>query len=68
MQEEDLRLVCRSGDLEEVRQIGWSKVMNCFEGDQEEFIVDPLGGWEPVKLLQHEGMWWHDGMGPVGAY
>lgn len=45
----------RSGDLEEVRQIWWGKVIDGLEGKQEGFLIDSLADWEPVELLQDGG-------------
>lgn len=33
----------RGGDMEEVRQIWWGKVMDGFENEQKEFRVHPFG-------------------------
>ena len=42
---------CRSGDVEQVRQIWRGKVMDRFEGVQKDFELNSLCDREPVKFL-----------------
>ena len=44
-----------SGDVEEIRQVGRSKVVDRLEGEKEYLEVNSKFNREPVKLLQYWG-------------